>query len=544
MFWLKRLLLKKLSVIHFFIPFIIITDISGGISFYSIYNYNSSILNIIDVVVTAKNTQIELEKQFNNEKAILFEGTSFTIYKQKIHEFSYNSQHIQNSLFNLYLMCSDMDTVSKKIQNFSRLYKEINDEMVAHIINYPELSEKSYNELIVKSIKNQKTLMQMIDDLVAEIEVIAGKKIEWQNKYYLMLGLISFGMMTLFAITISFYSSNLINRFRKKLEIKVRKRTEQLQKAHDQLTLSETKYRFLVESADDLIFTLDTNGIIVTVNSAVKKYLKVTPSSVTGKIFYDLLYFDNDPDNFKKNIFIKNIEQNMAEKQKVKFFAQFKTMKMIEPMEMVVTLECVKFSGGDEIIGKATRIIEDEIINSFMYEHVKYEICNSLLVADEITHRIVLNARKFLPGNIVTQLRLAISEIIINAIEHGNLEITYEDKLIKMQSDEYFEYISGKMMEDKNKEKKVKVEFLLNSEKIVVKITDQGKGFNYAKYLDKQDIDTSENFLQHGRGIALAKEIFDEIKYNDKGNQVIMTKYFNTIQNNEISAADNQVVLR
>ncbi len=68
----------------------------------------------------------------------------------------------------------------------------------------------------------------------------------------------------------------------------------------------------------------------------------------------------------------KNIERSLYDKKKMGFYAEFKTNKMIEPIEMFVTLESVTTNGRMEIIGKASKIIENEIIDSFLYEHVKY----------------------------------------------------------------------------------------------------------------------------------------------------------------------------
>ncbi len=69
-----------------------------------------------------------------------------------------------------------------------------------------------------------------------------------------------------------------------------------------------------------------------------------------------------------------------------------------------------------------------------------------------------------MPHNAIAQLRLVISELLINAIEHGNLDITYEDKLLKLQDDVYFDYMTQKINEKDNKDKKIKVEFMVNSE--------------------------------------------------------------------------------
>ncbi|HOF13261.1 MAG TPA: ATP-binding protein, partial [Spirochaetota bacterium] len=144
----------------------------------------------------------------------------------------------------------------------------------------------------------------------------------------------------------------------------------------------------------------------------------------------------------------------------------------------------------------------------------------------------------------IAQLRLVISELLINAIEHGNLDITYEDKLLKLQDDVYFDYMTQKINEKDNKDKKIKVEFMVNSERIVIKISDQGKGFDHKKYLSRSaEQITEESLLQHGRGILLARQIFDEIKYNDKGNQVLCIKYFNPVEKELHAHKKDQILL-
>jgi len=541
---IKRLLIKHFNIMYIFILFIIITVLSGIISLYTTYEYNSYISQFIESLETAKNIQIELQKQFNNGKIIILEGSSFNTYQHKIHEYSYNAQNIQNQLFNLMLMCKDMKGIHAKIINFTKLYKQVNNEFLSYIVNYNDLDFYSSKNIINDSFANEQKLLQMMEDIVNDIDKVSNEKIQYINKYYLTGGFISIGLLTIFAVVVSWFSSRLINRFKEKLETKVQRRTEQLQKTNDKLSLSEQKYRFLIESTDDMIFTMDENGEISTINNSVKEYLKIKSSAVIGNNFYDYLYFDNETDVFKKQMFKKNIEQSLYDKKKIGFYAEFKTNKMIEPIEMIVTLESVTINGRVEIIGKASKIIENEIIDSFVYEHVKYEISNSLLLADEITHRIIFNIKKFLPHNVISQLRLAISEILINAIEHGNLDITYEDKLLKMQNDEYFDYMTRKINEKDNKDKKIKVEFMVNSERIVIKISDHGKGFDHKKYLSKStEQTTEESLLQHGRGILLAQQIFDEIKYNDKGNQVLCIKYFNPVEKKLYAHKKDQIVL-
>jgi len=70
----------------------------------------------------------------------------------------------------------------------------------------------------------------------------------------------------------------------------------------------------------------------------------------------------------------------------------------------------------------------------------------------------------------------------------------------------------------------VHIEYAIDPEKIAYKITDEGPGFDYHAVLNTDPDAVNENMLSHGRGITMAREVFDSIEYNKKGNQVLLVK--------------------
>ncbi len=114
---------------------------------------------------------------------------------------------------------------------------------------------------------------------------------------------------------------------------------------------------------------------------------------------------------------------------------------------------------------------------------------------------------------------LVICELLNNAIEHGNLGITYDEKSELIEKDIFLEEIERRQKLSENKEKyaEVIIKKCLKGG-MVVTITDQGKGFDFNKYLS---IDNSRLFESHGRGIAIANTIL-KIQYFDKGNKVVV----------------------
>lgn len=93
-------------------------------------------------------------------------------------------------------------------------------------------------------------------------------------------------------------------------------------------------------------------------------------------------------------------------------------------------------------------------------------------------------------------IKMAIHEMIINAIEHGN----------QFASD-----------------KKVTTEISIADNYCRVVIIDEGPGFDYKSCLNK-DLYSQEN-QERGRGIAMTKKIVDGIFYNQAGNKVCLVKF-------------------
>jgi len=114
---------------------------------------------------------------------------------------------------------------------------------------------------------------------------------------------------------------------------------------------------------------------------------------------------------------------------------------------------------------------------------------------------------------------LVICELLNNAIEHGNLGITYDEKSDLIEKDIFLEEIERRqnLLENRDKYAEVVIKKCLEGG-MVVTIIDQGKGFDFNKYLS---IDNSRLFESHGRGIAIANTIL-KIQYLDKGNKVVV----------------------
>lgn len=116
-----------------------------------------------------------------------------------------------------------------------------------------------------------------------------------------------------------------------------------------------------------------------------------------------------------------------------------------------------------------------------------------------------------------------ISELMINAIEHGNLGLSFEQKIKFLLKGTWKEEIFRRSALDKNKKKFARVTIAKYEDRIKLIVKDCGNGFDYNEYLELSKDRASS---PAGRGIATAKIYsFDELSYVGKGNEVIATVY-------------------
>ncbi|MES2252620.1 MAG: hypothetical protein V4482_02935 [Pseudomonadota bacterium] len=116
---------------------------------------------------------------------------------------------------------------------------------------------------------------------------------------------------------------------------------------------------------------------------------------------------------------------------------------------------------------------------------------------------------------------LGLWEIFINAIEHGNLGISYSEKNEMLQSNNFEELICTRLLAIEYEKRHVCVDFSIREDDVFFDIKDEGAGFNWHPYLM---IDSEILLQKNGRGIAVAQTMsFDEIVYLGNGNHVQCT---------------------
>lgn len=129
-------------------------------------------------------------------------------------------------------------------------------------------------------------------------------------------------------------------------------------------------------------------------------------------------------------------------------------------------------------------------------------------------------------------LTMSIFEMLMNAIEHGNCGITYEEKSAWMNKGTAIaRLIEKKCMNPVVAKRRVIFEYAIQPDCARFFVADQGKGFDWRRQVSGED---GTGVLElHGRGISLARSFTRNLRYNQAGNGVS----FEIVYQKEVSAA-------
>ncbi len=115
-----------------------------------------------------------------------------------------------------------------------------------------------------------------------------------------------------------------------------------------------------------------------------------------------------------------------------------------------------------------------------------------------------------------------IRELMLNAVEHGNLGVTYAEKTALVKAACWEQEIERRLGLPEHSGKLARARVDREGDCLILTIEDEGAGFDWVSYLE---IDRARARDPHGRGIALSRRAsFDSVTYIPPGNKVICTK--------------------
>jgi len=111
-----------------------------------------------------------------------------------------------------------------------------------------------------------------------------------------------------------------------------------------------------------------------------------------------------------------------------------------------------------------------------------------------------------------------LNELMVNAVEHGNLGISYAEKTRLVMEAQWMNEVERRLTAPEYKDRFARLTFKALKDVIVITIQDQGAGFDWSNYVELSPARATD---PNGRGIAASRLMsFDSVEYLGAGNEV------------------------
>ena len=122
------------------------------------------------------------------------------------------------------------------------------------------------------------------------------------------------------------------------------------------------------------------------------------------------------------------------------------------------------------------------------------------------------------PSNIDV-IAMAFHEALVNALDHGNLELDSDLKGDLFAKEDGYVTLRGERMKDPEYSGRlIEVRLAMDTERFELEISDEGRGFDTSQ---ASPLPGDSDLSAHcGRGLPLILLVMDEVHFNEKGNQI------------------------
>ncbi len=169
------------------------------------------------------------------------------------------------------------------------------------------------------------------------------------------------------------------------------------------------------------------------------------------------------------------------------------------------------------------RAVDVEIHEKFVERAFTLQLENSLEIIPRVADRLLRETCGAIKKADQLGVRLGLVELLENAVEHGNLCISYEQKGQSLTTTDGLEALCRERLSDPElAARRVTVHFKMDATACEWVIVDEGAGFDWKALPDPTE--GMGLFLTHGRGILLSRIQFDTLEYQGPGNIVRVVK--------------------
>ena len=141
-----------------------------------------------------------------------------------------------------------------------------------------------------------------------------------------------------------------------------------------------------------------------------------------------------------------------------------------------------------------------------------------------VIHLLLKTLEECVTESQLLHVRVVLQELLLNAIEHGNLNISSEEKSQAISENRFDQLMQERRNSSMYAKRRVYVSMYHDVDRGVLefRVRDEGKGFDWESVLRGQ-ADRLPMAAGSGRGIFLARTLIPQITYHHNGNKVSFT---------------------
>jgi DNA-binding response OmpR family regulator len=171
------------------------------------------------------------------------------------------------------------------------------------------------------------------------------------------------------------------------------------------------------------------------------------------------------------------------------------------------------------------RTLDREIMGMIVRRELTMKVDNRIELLPKIVDRLMRETEDAIKREEWLGVHLGLSELLMNAIEHGNLEITFKEKRTALnESPVGWDMLYRRRMTDPRLAGRwTTIDFRLDDSGCEWTIADEGSGFDWRSL--PNPLEEENPYEPLGRGIFISRFQFDELEYISPGNSVRIKKY-------------------
>lgn len=184
----------------------------------------------------------------------------------------------------------------------------------------------------------------------------------------------------------------------------------------------------------------------------------------------------------------------------------------------------------DELVDTVARVLttsgldrsHSRLLHRMTRTETSFELENELTLIPSVVNYLqqILTRMRVCPETDILRIGVALEEALLNAFYHGNLEISSELRIQDHRA--YYDLAKQRVQTSPYRERRIFIDTNMTASAATYLIRDEGPGFDPREIPDATDPNNLEKPC--GRGLLLMHTFMDEVRYNEPGNEVTMTK--------------------